>query len=95
MMAQSRAGMFSRWFFRQRRAELEAEPEPVFPPEPVAAPAPEPEPEPVPVVPEPEPEPDPVAEEAPPGIEAERVLAVLEETLDSLGSAHHRPFSRG
>ena len=91
VMAQSRAGMFSRWFFRQRRAELEA----VFPPEPVAAPAREPESEPVPVVPEPEPEPDPVAEEGPPGIEAERVLAVLEETLDSLGSAHHRPFSRG
>ena len=95
VMAQSRAGMFSRWFFRQRRAELEAEPEHVVPPEPVAAPAPEPEPEPIPVVPEPEPEPEPVAEEAPPGLDAERVLAVLEETLDSLGSAHHRPFSRG
>ena len=27
--------------------------------------------------------------------DAERALAVLEGTLDTLGSAHHRPFSRG
>lgn len=30
----------------------------------------------------------------PRSLEAEAVLAVLESTLDSLGSAHHRPFSR-
>lgn len=45
----------------------------------------EPEPEPVAVEPEPE---EPAAEH-------EDLLAVLEGTLDSLGSAHHRPFSRG
>jgi len=28
------------------------------------------------------------------GIEVERVTAVLTATLDRLGAAHHRPFSR-
>jgi hypothetical protein len=31
----------------------------------------------------------------PPGIDTERARSVLEETLDALGSAHHRPYSRG
>ena len=59
------------------------QPEPVVP-----TPAPEPArpPEPEPVVVEAEPEPDGDREE---------ILALLESTLDSLGSAHHRPFSRG
>jgi hypothetical protein len=62
----------------------------------------------VPVAPEPEPE--PVAEEAPAAIvppepedveivvtamDDEQVEAVLVAVLDDLGSAHHRPFSRG
>jgi hypothetical protein len=62
----------------------------------VAAPEPEAEPE-----PEPEPvaeaeAPAPIAEPALEGeITAERVEAVLVGVLDDLGSAHHRPFSRG
>ena len=78
VMSTSRAGVFSRWFFRQR-----TEPEPV---EPVPQPTPAPPPEPEPVAVEPEPEPD---------SDRDEVLALLESTLDSLGSAHHRPFSRG
>jgi hypothetical protein len=78
IMSGSKAGVFSRWFFRQRTAgELAA------PPEPPRAP----DPEPVAVEAEPEAE--------PPTAEHEQLIAVLESTLDSLGSAHHRPFSRG
>jgi hypothetical protein len=49
--------------------------------------------------PEPDPggEADPPATEAGPiqdGIAADRVTAVLTATLDRLGAAHHRPFSR-
>ena len=58
-----------------------------------------------PVAPEPvdrcDPLPDPPApaggaapEPASSALDAERALAVLEEALDTLGSAHHRPFSR-
>jgi hypothetical protein len=81
---------------------VEPEPEPVAAePEPVAA---EPEPvepvatvvEPVATVVEPvatvvmsEPEPEPEL------IDAERAQAILDSTLDTLGAAHHRPFSRG
>ena len=39
---------------------------------------------------EPEPEPEPEAPQAPDPLEA-----VLVGALDSLGQAHHRPFSRG
>jgi hypothetical protein len=39
----------------------------------------------------PEPEPEPVVEPQPPALDA---AAVLDGVLDSLGSAHHRPFSR-
>ncbi len=59
----------------------------------------------MPVAPEPvdgsDPLPDPPAPagEVAPGpassaLDGERALAVLEEALDTLGSAHHRPFSR-
>jgi hypothetical protein len=48
-------------------------------------------------VPEPvavaEPEPEPVA--TPETLDDARVEAVLVGVLDDLGSAHHRPFSRG
>jgi hypothetical protein len=80
-----------------------AEPEPVAAePEPVAAePEPEPvaaEPEPVAAEPEPEPvaaEPEPEAPSAPPALDPERARVILDEALDTLGAAHHRPFSRG
>jgi hypothetical protein len=84
------------------------EPEPVaVEPEPVAV---EPEPvEPEPVAVEPEPvEPEPVAVEPQPvavepaeaepadvPLDPERARLVLDGTLDALGAAHHRPFSRG
>ena len=61
---------------------VEYTPEPEPEPEPVA-----PEPEPVAVEPEPEPAPEPVAQ-----VPDE---SVLDDMLASLGSAHHRPFSRG
>jgi hypothetical protein len=35
------------------------------------------------------------AVERPPAVDSERARSVLEETLDALGSAHHRPYSRG
>jgi hypothetical protein len=58
------------------------------------------QPEPEPVV-EPEPvaiEPDPPVEPAPEPVataETEHVQRILEGTLEALGQAHHRPFSRG
>jgi hypothetical protein len=61
--------------------------------EPVAAePEATAEPEPEPTT-EPEPIPEPEPEIAPNG--ALEAQAVLEEALEALGSAHHRPFSRG
>jgi hypothetical protein len=74
-------------------------------PEPVPLPDPLPEPEPEPEVPEPTPpeeEPVPVAipetvefETVEERLDEERARAVLEDVLETLGSAHHRPFSRG
>ena len=93
------------WLFRTRtepRAPEAVDPEPV-----ATEPEPEPvEPEPVPVEPEPEPvvsepEPEPVAVAADtdssdgPELDPERAMVVLDEALDALGAAHHRPFSRG
>ncbi len=82
-----RTGFFARWLFRDRRPTtepvIETAPEPVaVEPEPVVA-----DPEPVVVAPAPDPGPDTPA--------AERVQQVLDGTLDALGQAHHRPFSRG
>jgi hypothetical protein len=51
--------------------------------------------EPVATVPEPEVEPDPEPEPAAPQLDDDHVEAVLVGVLDDLGSAHHRPFSRG
>jgi hypothetical protein len=83
---------------------VEPEPEPVavepepFEPEPVAIDR-EPvaiEPEPEPVAAEPEPEPEPLEVEPAEGpLDPERARLVLDEALDALGAAHHRPFSRG
>ena len=86
------------------------EPVAVIEPEPEPEPEPDPEPEPVLEAPEPEPEPEPeptfgtieweipepVAEAEPepePDTPADPA-AVLHGMLDTLGAAHHRPFSR-
>jgi hypothetical protein len=80
--------------------------EPVVEPEPVAAEPPRPgrfarlmwwrrAPEPAPIEPEPvavEPEPEP--EPAAPALDDEQTAAILNGVLDTLGAAHHRPFSR-
>ncbi|MDX6726316.1 MAG: hypothetical protein QOK49_1121 [Baekduia sp.] len=101
---QGRRRLLARLF--RRRAVVAApepaaiEPEPVKPdPEPVAVvPEPErvaePEPEPEAVAVEPEPDP-PAVEPEPERFDDARVEAVLVSVLDDLGSAHHRPFSRG
>ncbi len=90
-------GFWARLFWRTKPVEPAPEPEPV---------AVEPEPEPVLEEPEPEPEtpfgtieweiPEPVAEAEPepePETPADPA-AVLHGMLDTLGAAHHRPFSR-
>lgn len=103
--AGERPGFWAR-LFRRRPAESLAtdggEPDAAEPP------AAEPEEEPQPVVAvtaEPdaavareavavaEPEPEPAVDEG--EREVERIKAVLDGTLDALGQAHHRPFSRG
>ncbi len=82
---------------------LEPEPEPE--PEPVATRVPwyrrwfsrqaPPEPEAVEPEPQPEPEPEPELDQDPVTVvDPVRATAVLEDTLDHLGAAHHRPFSR-
>jgi hypothetical protein len=93
-----RRGFFG-WLFKTRTAAIPTEPEPVpVEPEPVAI---EPEPAQVTietdaVVPEPEPEPDPESQpKLDDGLDPERARVVLDEALDALGAAHHRPFSRG
>jgi hypothetical protein len=90
-------GFWARLFGRKKPVEPAPAPEPV---------AVEPEPEPVLEEPDPEPEtpfgtieweiPEPVAEEEPepePETPADPA-AVLHGMLDTLGAAHHRPFSR-
>jgi hypothetical protein len=82
-------GFIARWLFRRRQplpeaVAVEAQPIPV---EPEIEPAPAPEIVPV----EPTPELPPAA--ASPA--ADRVQQVLDGTLEALGQAHHRPFSRG
>ena len=63
-------------------------------PEPAPTPEPEPVPDSVAVEPEPlEPEREPVEPDA--GLSTMRVQEILDGTLESLGQAHHRPFSRG
>jgi hypothetical protein len=89
-------GLFARLFRRRAavaptldRAPV-AEPEAVVEPEAVSEP--EAVVEPVAVV---EPEPEPAPDPALPAFDDERLEAVLVGVLDDLGSAHHRPFSRG
>jgi hypothetical protein len=105
-----RAGFFARLFGRRKPEQVAVEAEAVAveadpvavaepEPEPVAVAEPEPvaeaEPEPVAVAePEPVTEPEPVAPAAE-SLDGERAQAILTGVLDDLGSAHHRPFSRG
>ena len=105
--APARRGLFARLMVRFRGGVPEVAPEPVVAepaPEPTPDPAPEPTPPPAAVEPQPEREPDrepdpepepapaevtePVTEAAPQG------EAALAAALDSLGRAHHRPYSR-
>jgi hypothetical protein len=91
-----RTGFFARlfgWGPREVSTFAAPPPEPDPGPEPeavAAAPEPEPEPEPEPMVAAPEPEPA-----IPPDDARHQAQAVLEHALEALGSAHHRPFSRG
>jgi hypothetical protein len=75
-----RIGFWARVFRKRRGADV--------PPPPESQPIPEPELEPEPVAAEPEPKPEPASAVA-------RVQEILDGTLDALGQAHHRPFSRG
>jgi hypothetical protein len=84
------------------REELEPDPEPEFEIDELMTPLSEPErealapePEPEAVVSEPSPEPEPVTVSGAPEPAKLAVESVLSSALDSLGSAHHRPFSRG
>jgi hypothetical protein len=98
-----RVGMMARLraFFRPKRAaETAAAAEPVEPEPPAESLTPEVDPEPVPAA---EPEPLPMAAAEPvtpapadePEAPAADPHAALAAALDSLGQAHHRPFSRG
>jgi hypothetical protein len=98
------ARLFRAWLVPDERVNLPAgqpEVEEATAPEPPPAEPPRPEP-PLPEPPLPEPPlPEPVAAEPEPPppppattIEPETAQAVLDQTLDTLGAAHHRPFSR-
>ena len=90
-----RAGFFSRLFGRQRMTgeipEAPPEPEPEISPPLTPVPDPEPEPDEEPPLPEPTPLPERDPDPTPPAANVEQLLS---DVLDSLGSAHHRPFSR-
>ena len=98
-------GWFARLFRRRTPAPLPPQP---YPEPYAAAPEPEPEPQPEPE-PEPEPDPQdsafgtiewetptepPPEEPEPEPIAPDEAHAVLTSVLDTLGAAHHRPFSR-
>jgi hypothetical protein len=100
-------GFWARLFGR-RTAEVpppeppapESEPPPVEEPEPEPAPVeepPAPEPPPLQPVPDPAPPKEPEPEDPLPAaqLDDDKAVAVLTGVLDNLGSAHHRPFSRG
>lgn len=91
----ARPGLLRRLFGGRRHAEPELEPQLRPEPEPVAAepaapPPVAPEPELVAAPVEPPPEPEPVE----PELDVQTALTALEGVLDTLGAAHHRPFSR-
>jgi hypothetical protein len=85
--------VFSGWLVPDERLHPPTSREPARSPAVAAAPEPEaPEPE----APAPEPEEPALAleEDPPTAIDQDHAESVLNETLDALGSAHHRPFSR-
>ena len=97
--AVEKVGFWARLFGR-RKPPAVAEVPPVEEPEPEPAPVEEPPAPPLQPVPAPEPPAEPEPEEPLPAAETaelddDRAVAVLTEVLDNLGSAHHRPFSRG
>jgi hypothetical protein len=92
-------GLLARWLFRRRQPLPPPKPElvgAIAEREPVAIEPAEPEPlaaEPQPIAdpkPEPPTEPEPLVASA-----VDHVQHVLDGTLEALGQAHHRPFSRG
>jgi len=89
----ARRRLLARLLRRERRRPAIDVEQPVWvagaPTPPELEPEPEPEPEPV-IATEPAPEPDPDAPLTPAVAQA-----ALEGVLEALGSAHHRPFSRG
>ena len=101
MPEEPRLGFWARLFGRRPKLELSTEaPPPVEEPEPEPEPVeepPAPEPPPLQPVPDPEPDKEPEPEDPLPAatLDDDRAVAVLTEVLDNLGSAHHRPFSRG
>jgi hypothetical protein len=92
VVAPPRPGFFARLMGRGSVAAVPAPVAPPVPVEPVVVIQPEPEPV---IEPEPGPEPvsEPVAEAAPAPAPVIDALAALEAALDSLGQAHHRPYS--
>ena len=106
VVEQQRRGVWA-WLFRQRTAPPEALPMPALDavtveeeePAPVEPEAVAVDEEPVAVEPEPQAvEPDDLdaaGHEPIAPLDPQRVLSVLDEALDALGAAHHRPFSRG
>jgi hypothetical protein len=83
--APPRRGLFARLFGRRTVPAVEPAAEPAEQPEPAAE------------APEPAVEPDAEAADPPepPPSEGRDVRAILDDVLEALGSAHHRPFSRG
>lgn len=95
-------GLFARLFGRRKAAPLDVPAEArLDEPEPASAPAEPERPDPAPPLTAAEPEPELGADATEPApdptapIDADGARAVLENTLEALGSAHHRPFSRG
>jgi hypothetical protein len=89
-------GFWARLFGR-RQPVAEVPPAPIEEPEPEPEPVEDPPPPPLQPVPDPEPpaEPEPDGPLPAAQLDDDRAVAVLTEVLDNLGSAHHRPFSRG
>ena len=100
-IVEKKPGFWARLFGRRIPPPVAETPPPVEEPEPEPAPVeepPAPEPPPLQPVPDPEPPKEPEPDEPLPAaqeLDDDRAVAVLTEVLDNLGSAHHRPFSRG
>ena len=97
--APHRRGFFARLFGRRAATPATEQAEPAAPAsEPTAVedpPPEEPAADPVADGPAPEPVPDEPAADEPSDPDARDLQAILDDVLDALGSAHHRPFSRG